>query len=69
MQPGEDGYYWVEAPFLDKSNGMYYLYMSWYGCCSTNANYETRVCRSQNILGPYTDENGQSQGSDRIDSF
>jgi arabinan endo-1,5-alpha-L-arabinosidase len=50
----------IEAPFLFKKNGMYYLFVSWDRCCrGVNSNYKVVVGRSDKITGPYLDKTGQ----------
>ena len=49
----------IEAPFIFKHDGWYYLFVSWDYCCrGEKSTYRTVVGRSKNIYGPYLDENG-----------
>ncbi len=55
----------IEAPFVFKHNGWYYLFVSWDYCCrGLKSNYRVVVGRSRQIYGPYLDRNGcnMSQG-------
>jgi len=50
----------IEAPFIFKKNGFYYLFVSWDYCCrGAKSNYRVAVGRSKNIAGPYLDQNGK----------
>jgi arabinan endo-1,5-alpha-L-arabinosidase len=50
----------IEAPFVFRKNGMYYLFVSWDRCCrGVNSTYKVVVGRSDNITGPYLDKTGQ----------
>ena len=50
----------IEAPFIFKKNGWYYLFVSWDYCCrGAKSNYRVAVGRSKNIDGPYVDRNGK----------
>jgi len=50
----------VEAPFIFKQNGYYYLFASWDRCCrGKESTYKIVVGRSKNIVGPYLDKNGK----------
>lgn len=49
----------IEAPFIVRHNGFYYLFVSYDYCCKgLSSNYKTAVGRSKRIEGPYLDENG-----------
>ena len=50
---------WIEAPYLTKHQGFYYLFVNWYGCCSgVDSTYEIHVGRSEAVSGPYRDQAG-----------
>lgn len=50
----------IEAPFLHKRNGYYYLFINWGKCCrGIESTYEIRVGRSETITGPYRDREGK----------
>ena len=50
----------IEAPFIFKKNGWYYLFVSWDYCCrGAKSNYRVAVGRSKNIAGPYLDHEGK----------
>jgi arabinan endo-1,5-alpha-L-arabinosidase len=49
----------IEAPFVIRHEGFYYLFVSFDLCCrGTKSNYKTTVGRSRNVTGPYLDANG-----------
>jgi arabinan endo-1,5-alpha-L-arabinosidase len=49
----------IEASYLWRRGGYYYLFVNWGSCCSgVNSTYNIRVGRSVNITGPYLDRNG-----------
>jgi Glycosyl hydrolases family 43/Concanavalin A-like lectin/glucanases superfamily len=49
----------IEASYLCRRGGYYYLFVNWGSCCSgVNSTYNIRVGRSTNITGPYLDQNG-----------
>ena len=55
-EPGEGA---VEAPFIFKKNGLYYLFVSFDFCCrGADSNYKVMVGRADKIAGPYRDKNG-----------
>ena len=50
----------VEAPFLIKRDGFYYLFISYDFCCrGTKSTYYTVVGRAKAIQGPYLDRDGK----------
>jgi len=50
----------IEAPFIFKKNGYYYLFASWDRCCAGNrSTYKIVVGRSKKITGPYLDRSGK----------
>jgi len=50
----------IEAPFLFKKNGFYYLFVSWDRCCrGVESTYKVVVGRSKQIRGPYLDRAGE----------
>ena len=47
----------IEAPFIIKWNGFYFLFVSWDVCCQGVAStYKIVVGRSSNLSGPYVDK-------------
>ncbi|HCD53699.1 MAG TPA: arabinan endo-1,5-alpha-L-arabinosidase [Balneolaceae bacterium] len=49
----------IEAPFIFKKNGYYYLLFSWDRCCKgLESSYKTVVGRAKNVMGPYVDKAG-----------
>ena len=49
----------IEAPFIFKHNGWYYLFVSWDYCCQgAKSNYRVAVGRSRSVEGPYLDSKG-----------
>jgi arabinan endo-1,5-alpha-L-arabinosidase len=49
----------IEAPFIVRNGGYYYLFVSWDLCCrGTKSTYRTMVGRSRKITGPYIDKAG-----------
>ena len=50
----------IEAPFLFRKNGYYYLFVSWGLCCrGLDSTYRLMVGRSADIRGPYLDKDGR----------
>ena len=50
----------VEAPFIFKHGGYYYLFVSWDYCCrGSKSNYRVAVGRSEKVEGPYLDREGR----------
>jgi arabinan endo-1,5-alpha-L-arabinosidase len=50
----------VEAPFIVRHGGYFYLFVSFDLCCrGTHSNYRIMVGRSQHVTGPYVDEAGK----------
>lgn len=55
----EAGYDAIEAPFVFRHGGYYYLFVSWDYCClGTKSSYRVVVGRSKSIYGPYYDDHG-----------
>ncbi|MFE0412821.1 arabinan endo-1,5-alpha-L-arabinosidase [Streptomyces tendae] len=51
----------VEAPYVVKRNGYYYLFASYDVCCDgTSSTYKVKVGRATSVTGPYRDRNGVS---------
>lgn len=50
----------IEAPFIFKKNGYYYLFASWGLCCQKEkSTYHVVVGRSHTVEGPYLDKDGR----------
>ena len=50
----------IEAPFILKHDGWYYLFVSWDYCCrGSKSNYRVAVGRSRTVDGPYLDREGR----------
>lgn len=49
----------IEAPFIMKHGGYYYLFVSWDYCCQgMKSTYRVAVGRSKKLQGPYLDQKG-----------
>jgi arabinan endo-1,5-alpha-L-arabinosidase len=54
-QPGA-----IEAPFIVRKNGYYYLFVSFDLCCrGSESTYNVRVGRARRVTGPYFDRSGK----------
>ncbi len=50
----------IEAPFIVRHRGFYYLFVSFDLCCrGTRSNYRIMVGRAQSVTGPYLDADGK----------
>ena len=50
----------IEAPFIFKHGGWYYLFVSWDYCCrGEKSTYRVVVGRSKSVDGPYLDKEGR----------
>ncbi len=50
----------IEAPFVFKHDGWYYLFASWDHCCrGLKSDYRIMVGRSRDVRGPYLDRDGK----------
>lgn len=50
----------IEAPFIMKHGGYYYLFVSWDYCCQgMKSTYRVAVGRSKKVAGPYLDKEGK----------
>lgn len=46
----------IEAPFIFRKDGWYYLFASWDHCCrGVNSDYKVIVGRARDVTGPYVD--------------
>jgi arabinan endo-1,5-alpha-L-arabinosidase len=51
----------IEAPFIVRHGGFYYLFVSFDLCCrGTKSNYRTMVGRARKVTGPYIDAEGKT---------
>ena len=49
----------IEAPFVFRHDGWYYLFVSWDYCCrGSKSSYRVAVGRSRQVDGPYLDRDG-----------
>jgi len=54
----------IEAPFIFKKAGWYYLFVSWGLCCQgAKSTYHVVVGRSRTVIGPYVDRAGQDMAA------
>ena len=54
----------IEAPFILKHGGWYYLFVSWDYCCrGSKSNYRVAVGRSKKVDGPYLDHEGKDMAN------
>ncbi len=54
----------IEAPFIFKHGGYYYLFVSWDYCCrGAKSNYRVAVGRSKSVDGPYLDRTGKDMAN------
>lgn len=50
----------LEAPFVFRKNGYYYLFLSWDLCCrGEKSTYKVVIGRSKTVTGPYVDKDGK----------
>lgn len=50
----------IEAPFIIRKKGYYYLFVSFDFCCrGKDSTYNVRVGRATRVTGPYTDKSGR----------
>lgn len=50
----------IEAPFIFRHGGWFYLFVSWDYCCrGKESTYKVAVGRSRTVAGPYLDRNGK----------
>ncbi len=51
----------IEAPFVIRREGYYYMFVSWGNCCDgARSDYKVMVGRSRKVLGPYVDADGRA---------
>ncbi len=51
----------IEAPFVIRHGGYYYLFVSWDNCCDgAKSDYKVMVGRSRKVWGPYVDADGRA---------
>lgn len=56
----EPGAAQIEAPFIFRKNGWYYLFASWGLCCQgPKSTYEVVMGRAKQVTGPYLDRQGK----------
>ena len=49
----------IEAPYIIRRDGYYYLFVSFDACCQgASSTYNVRVGRSTEVTGPYVDQSG-----------
>ena len=54
----------IEAPFIFRHGGYYYLFVSWDYCCrGAKSNYRVAVGRSESVGGPYLDRTGKDMAN------
>ena len=54
----------IEAPFIFKHGGYYYLFVSWDYCCrGAESDYRVAVGRSKTVNGPYLDRAGKDMAN------
>ena len=54
----------IEAPFIFKHGGYYFLFVSWDYCCrGAKSNYRVAVGRSKTVDGPYLDRTGKDMAN------